>query len=92
MAKHIENVVIGKLLVHPSVLFALDEDDWNNVESDRTLFTEERSLPRIMVECGLAPSVSEVRRNRPDLVKTLDKVDYIELKWGKKRLFIGVGE
>lgn len=68
----IQNIVIGKLLVEPESLFALDKKDWEDVEKPITMFTEERFLPKLMV--------------------SLDKVDYLEIKWGKKRLFIGVGE
>lgn len=88
----IENVVIGKPLVHPSEIFAYDKDDWENIEKEKTLFTEERSLARIMVQIGMAPSMSEIRRNRPKLMMTLDTPDYFFVKWGKKWLFVLVGE
>ena len=39
-----------------------------------------------------AKSNSEVRKNKPELVKTLDDLDCIDVKWGKKRLYIIVGE
>lgn len=86
----IQNIVIDKLLVEPESLFALNKEDWENVEKPITMFTEERFLPKLMVEAGLVKSISEVRRNQPKLMVTLDKVDYLEIKWGKKRLFIGV--
>lgn len=88
----IQNIVIGKLLVEPESLFALNKEDWENSEKPITLFTEERFLPKLMVEVGLVKSISEVRRNQPKLMVTLNSVDYLEIKWGKKRLFIGVGE
>lgn len=88
----IQNIVIGKLLVEPESLFALDKKDWEDVEKPITMFTEERFLPKLMVEAGIVKSISEVRRNQPKLMVCLDKVDYLEIKWGKKRLFIGVGE
>jgi hypothetical protein len=90
--KYYENVIIGKLLVEPEQLFASSKEDWEKVEKEKTYYTEERFLPKILVEIGVAPSVSEVRRNKKELVKTLDKPDYLEIKWGKKRVFIGVGE
>ena len=49
------------------------------------LITEEISL-------NIAPSQSEVRRNRKDLIKSLDSLDYIEIKYWKSKLFILVGE
>lgn len=88
----IQNIVIGELLCSPALLFAYNDVDWEKNEKPITLFTEERFLPRLLVEAGIVKSVNEVRRNKPELVVTLDKVDYLEIKWGKKRLYIGVGK
>lgn len=91
---YIENIVIGKPLVEPSSMFAKDEEDWNSVEKDKTYFTEERFLPRILVNIGIYPSVNEIRRNKPELMITLDKLDFVDsLKISKKRkVWILVGE
>lgn len=91
---YIENIVIGKPLVEPSSMFAKDEDDWNSVEKEKTYFTEERFLPRILVNIGIYPSVNEIRRNKPELMVTLDKLDFVDcLKVSKKRkVWILVGE
>lgn len=86
------NVVIGKPLVEPSTLLANDLTDWEETEKKNTLFTDTRYLPAVMKEAGIVNSTGEVRRNRPDLCVTLDNVDCINLKWGKKRLYIIVGE
>lgn len=86
------NVVIGKPLVEPWVLLAHDRQDWLETEEKDTLFTDTRFLPAIMKEAGVVSSTGEVRRNRPDLCVTLETPDFINLKWGKKRLFIVVGE
>jgi hypothetical protein len=88
----IQNVVIGKPIVEPSLLLAIDEDDWNKNEKDFTMFTEERFLPEIMKQSGIVKSISEVRRNKPELMVTLDKLDFLKIKWGKKFLYIVVGE
>lgn len=40
----------------------------------------------------MVKSINEVRRNKTDLVKILDTPDFLEIKWGKKRLFIQVGQ
>ena len=90
--KHVENVIIGKLMCAPCQLFAMNSQDWIENEQNKTLFTNERFLPKLMVECGLVNSISEVRRNQPALVRTLNSLDFIEIKWGKKKLFMGVGE
>lgn len=87
-----ENVVVGFPLVKASELLAKDDRDYSKNEFDKTLFTSTRFLPRIMVEAGLVKSTSEVKRNRPDLMITLNEPDFIQLKWGKKFLFIVVGE
>lgn len=91
---YIENIVIGNPIVDPSSMFAKDEDDWNNVEKEKTYFTEERFLPRILVNIGIYPSVNEIRRNKPELMVTLDKLDFIDcLKVKKKRkVWILIGE
>ena len=92
--KYIENIVIGKPIVSPEFMFALDKEDWNKIESEKTYYTEEHFLPRILVELGIYPSISEIRRNKPQLMVTLDKVDFVEeLKVSKKRkVWILVGE
>ena len=86
------NVVIGNPIVSASSLLAIDERDWEENEKEITLFTETRFLPSIMKEAGIVQSTGEVRRNKPELCITLDKLDCINLKWGKKFLFIVVGE
>ena len=91
---YIENIVIGKPIVEPSAIFAADEDDWERTEKEKTYYTDERFLPRILVYIGIYPSVSEIRRNKPELMISLDKLDFIDnLKVSKKRrLWILVGE
>lgn len=87
-----QNVVIGTPLVSPNELLATDERDWEENEKKVTLFTETRFLPAVMKEAGIVSSTGEVRRNQQKLVITLDRPDFIELKWGKKRLFVVVGK
>lgn len=88
----IANVVIGKPLVDPSQLLSFNQEDWENNERPITLFTNERFLPKIMVEAGIVKSVSEVKRNQPQLMIELYSLDCLWLKWGKKFLYIIVGE
>lgn len=87
-----QNIVIGKPIVEPYELLAFNKEDFDRIEEPLTLFTEERFLPKIMVEAGIVKSIGEVRRNQPKLVKTLDELDFIRVKWGKRELFILVGE
>lgn len=86
------NAVIGTPLVDPATLLSYDKEDWEKVEKVQTLFTNQRFLPALLKEVGIAPSTNEVRRNRPDLVVALDKPDCFWVKWGKKKLYIVVGE
>ncbi len=86
------NVVIGKPLVDPKTLLALDDLDWKNNEQPQTLFTETKYLPAVMKEAGVVQSTSEVRKNRPDLNISLENPDCLWVKWGKKRLYVIVGE
>lgn len=92
--KYIENIVIGTPIVDPKDMFASSDDDWNTVEKEKTYYTDERFLPRILVDIGIYPSTSEIRRNKPDLMRSLDGLDFIDgLKVSKKRkLWILVGE
>ena len=86
------NVVVGNPIVSASSLIALDDKDWEENEKDKTLFMDTRFLPAIMKEAGVVDSIGEVRRNRPELCITLDKLDCINVKWGKKFLYIVVGD
>ena len=93
---YIENIVIGKPIVEPYELLAKDIEDWNLDKLEKTYFTNDRFLPKILVDIGIYPSVNEIRRNRPDLMISFDsdKLDFIEkLKVGKRRfLWIIVGK
>lgn len=91
--KHIANIVIGTPLVNPSELFSIDIIDWETIECNQTYYTEERYLPRILVDLGIYPSVSEIKRNKPELMITLDKPDFIQIRPKKKiPLWILIGE
>ena len=91
---YIENIVIGTPVMEPQEAFARDEEDWLQMEQEKTYHTDERFLPKILVELGIYPSISEIRRNKPNLMVSLDKLDFIDsLKASKKRrLWILVGE
>ena len=92
MYRLFRNVIIGKPLVDISTLLATDQKDWEENEEHCTLFTETRFLPAVMKEAGIVSSTGEVRRNKPDLCITLDKPDCIDIKWGKKFLYIVIGD
>lgn len=87
------NVVIGKPLSEPWEFIALSEKDFEDNEREYTLFTETRYLPAVLKEAGIVASAREVRRNRPDLCVTFedDRFDCLDIKIGKKRLWIVVG-
>ena len=90
--KHIENIVIGNPLVEPKLIFARDDDDWEKTEKEQTMWTEERTIAAILKEIGIVKSIGEVRRNKPHFCERLSTPDYMEVKWGKNKLFILVGE
>ena len=85
------DIIIGKPIVDPWYIFCKEKEEWDGVK-DNIVYTEERFLPRLMVDLGIVKSISEVRRNQPKLFTNLDKLDYLEIKWGKNKLFILVGE
>jgi hypothetical protein len=89
---YIENIVVGKPIYDEKQLLSINEYDWEFIEKEKTVYDEERSLPRLLVKYGFTTSTSEIRRNRSDLVKMLDKPDFLEIKLGKKKIWIIVGE
>ena len=91
---YVENIVIGKPIVEPFTMFSLNEEDLNRTEKEKTYYTDERFLPRILVDIGIYPSVNEIRRNKPELMVELNQLDFLDnLKVSKKRrLWILVGE
>ena len=91
MAEYIENVVVGNPPIKPETIFSNNSTDWETNEKHKTVYTNERFLPRIMKEVGIVNSVSEIKRNRPDLCVVLGKNSFFKIKWGKKFLFILVG-
>ena len=91
--RYIENVVIGKPIIDDWQLLGLNKEDFEATEKDKTYYTDTRWLPRILVDLGIYPSTSEIRRNKPSLMITLDKLDFLEIKASRTRkLWIVVGE
>lgn len=86
------NVIIGKPLVEPWELISESKEEFEQFDKRNTLFTNERFLPAILVEAGIASSRGEVRRNQPKLCVSLDKLDCIWIKWGKHRIYIVIGK
>lgn len=89
---YIENIVIGKPIVTPESIFSSSHEDWIDNEEPKTLFTEERFLPKALVQAGIAKSANEIRRNRPDLVRVMNELAYEEIKIGKRMIFLLVGK
>ena len=88
---YVENIVIGTPLVTPESIFSSSHDDWINNEEPKTFYTEERFLPKILVQAGISKSANEIRRNRSDLIRNMDELSYEEIKIGKRKIFILVG-
>ena len=88
----IQNIVIGKPLIEPWKLISESENEFNNTDNKYTMYTQDRFLPSILVKAGIVKSISEVRRNKPDLCVTLDTLDCIWVKWGKNKIYVIVGK
>lgn len=86
--KRIENVVIGTPLVALYHLLGRDEKDVSWKEA--TWYTNERYLPRILVDLGLVPSTNWVRKNKPELNIELNKSDFLEVRVSKKKMPIWI--
>ncbi|MFY8262958.1 hypothetical protein ACOT7R_08680 [Clostridium perfringens] len=80
----IQNIIIGKPLVSLELLGIEPQEE--------TVFDTERFLPRLLVKYGFSKSISEIKRNRKDLVRYLEKTDMEMIKLGKKKVWIIVGE
>jgi len=79
-----DNIIIGRPLT------SIKSHDIT--ESENTVFEKERFLPKLLVKYGFFKSISQLRKNRPDLWRELDKVDCEELKIGHRQIYIVVGE
>lgn len=90
--RHIENIVIGKPIVEVENLLSLNWMDWEGIEKEKTFFTEERNFAKILKELGIVSSTSEVRRNKPELCVPLTSLDCKEIKWGKNKFYVVIGE
>lgn len=90
-------VVVGYPLCTPEEMGHNDERD------GPVIYANEWFLPRLLVDLGVAPSVSEVRRvarqrRGPDVPESQCQIfrylkgpETVFLKWGKHRIFILVG-
>lgn len=94
-----ENIVIGYSLVSVDELISSSLDEYvgdDNLSGDisKTYFTDDRNLARVLKAAGVVPSISEVRRNKPEFLKTFDNyyTDCFWVKWGKKRIYVVVGQ
>ena len=88
----IANIVIGNPQLNPMEMFANSPEDWEKNEKPIPMWTDERNLALILKNLGVVNSISEIRRNKPELCKILNNPEYLEIKWGKHRFYILVGE
>lgn len=86
----IHHIVIGKPLVDLWMLLGENKEDTSFLEN--TVFEEDRNLANLLVKHKFMPSKNEIRRNKPQLMITLEKPDFFEIKIGRKRVWIIVGE
>lgn len=93
MKGYLENIIVGQ--VSPEIaqhFFAYDMNDWLTIEAPKTHFTNETYLPQLLVDIGVAPSKNEIKRNRPELLISLTEPYFHHFKWGKKHVFVLVGD
>lgn len=88
---YIENIVIGQPLVSLEMLLGSEQYPQYDFMAV-TVRDGERYLPKLLVNHGFTSSIKEIKRNRKDLDTRLDKPDFLEIKLGKKRICIIVGE
>lgn len=91
MSKFIENIIIGLPIVNPTTLYSDGSITDINNENEKTYCTHERNLAKIFKEIGVVSSISEIRRNKPELCKDLVDLDCFWVKWGKHRFYVIVG-
>lgn len=93
MAKYYENIVIGKPICDIIGLISNGTVNDYNEEIEKTYITDNRSIPNILKDLGVVKSVSEVRRNKPELFKEslTDHADCFWVKWGKRKFYVIVG-
>ncbi len=90
--KHYENIIIGNPIVPVWELVASSKQDYKEKEEPITYFTETRSIAKILVEIGIVKSISEVRRNKTELCNEINALDCKNVKWGKHKFWVVVGE
>lgn len=66
------NIIINNPLVSIQTLLSKNEYDWFDNELKITKFETEKFLPKLLVKYNIFKSISEVRKNRPDLILTLN--------------------
>ena len=99
MPRYIENIVIGYPLVEWWELTCSNKRDNLGLpiptelteETEKTYFTDERNIAKILKELGIVKSTSEVRRNKPELFKEFYDPDCFWIKWGKRKFYVIVG-
>lgn len=92
MKVKIQNVVIGKPIVE--LFHLLGEEQNDRSYEEHTKYTSERYLPRILVELGMVPSTSWVRKNKPEFNVKLNELDFLQVRISKKKdpIWIVVGK
>lgn len=78
-----DNIVIGTPLVDLKLLGITDDEI--------TITEQETFLPKILVKHGFFKSTSQIRKNRHDLWRDLNRPNLEELKIGHKRVWLVVG-
>lgn len=83
----IENIVIGEPIIEIKELLGKDF-------KEKTHFTQERFLPKILKDLSLVDSISWVRKNKPEYFTVLNNIGTLEVSLGKKKkpIYVIIGE
>jgi len=85
---YFENIILEDSEINPVDMLALNSADWELNEIPKTAWVKERFIPRILVDTGIVKSISEVKRNKPELCINIPYNQYLEIKWGKRKFWI----
>jgi len=96
-----DNIIVGKPIFLEGESENVKWEDLFDVlgilPEEKTVFTDERHLPRILSDHGFFKSASAVRKavpkkGQPPFLRDLDTPEFSQLKIGRHRLTLIIGE
>lgn len=88
--EYIENIIVSDTTWEAPVRDLLSNGTIEdmNIEFLKTHYTHIRFIPEILLSLNFVKSKSEVKRNKPELFRDLRHEEYLEIKWGKRKLWL----